>query len=144
MMPQPWICLCVSHFSHRWRVAADSVHAERDVRWRGKGARHRSLDVFQATLCVCPQVRLTLIITALSLHPEPNITAVGLLTSTFTRTVKQNVPSSYLIWVTTQCVSSFISRYLITEPQAELGIISHLGLCVVHDYTSNKSICDFS
>lgn len=125
----------VSHFSHRWRVAADSVHAERDMHRRGKGARHRSLDVFQATLCVCPQVRLTLIIRALSLYPKPNITAVSLLTSTFTQTVKQNVSSSYLIWVTTQCLSSFISRYDITELKLNSG--RHGGAFFTY-YTSNN------
>lgn len=51
--------LCVSHFSHRWRVAADSVHAEGDVCRRGQGAGHRPLHVLQTSLCLRPQVCLT-------------------------------------------------------------------------------------
>lgn len=50
--------LCLSYFSHRRRVAADSMHAKRNVCWCGQGAGHRSLNILQATLCVCPQVCL--------------------------------------------------------------------------------------
>lgn len=45
--------------SHRRRVAADSVHAEGNVRRRSQGAGHRPLDVLQATLRLRPQVCLT-------------------------------------------------------------------------------------
>lgn len=53
-------------FSHRWRMAADSVHAEGNVRWCGQGARHWPVNVLQATLCVRSQVRFTW-------HPNLNI-----------------------------------------------------------------------
>lgn len=61
------LCMCVDAvtsiaclpFSHRWRVAADSVHAKGNVCRRGQGARHQPLNFLQATVCVRPQVRLT-------------------------------------------------------------------------------------
>lgn len=88
-------CL-ISNSSHRRRVAADAVHAEGDMRWCGKGARHGPLNVFQATLRVCLQVCLTLLgMQALWLDPvfqSYNLTAfLSHLTSKLTLTVKQNV-----------------------------------------------------
>lgn len=42
--------------SHRWGMAAYSVHAQGNLCWCGQGAGHRSLYILQAPLCGCPQV----------------------------------------------------------------------------------------
>lgn len=43
-------------FSHRWRVAADSVYAKGNVRGCGQGAEHWPFNVLQAAMCVGSQV----------------------------------------------------------------------------------------
>lgn len=55
------VCMSDGHehclpFSHRWRMAADPMHAQRNLCRCGQGAGHGSLYILQAPLCGCPQV----------------------------------------------------------------------------------------
>lgn len=106
-------------FSHRWRVAADSVHAKGNVCRRGQRAGHWPLNVLQATLCVRPQVRLTLFAKlsamALFLHPTwhsswQNFSTVTHVTSTCIQScwmdanVEINVETTfYLTFIPCRC-----------------------------------------